>query len=289
MKKNSLWLCGLVVLLLLGLAGCAKKQAQAPQPPSPANKNLILSSTTDVQDTGLMDVLIPMFQTQTGYVVKPIYNGSGQAIALGAKGEADVLITHAPSAEQPDVANGDFINYQLLMHNSYVIVGPPDDPAKIKGLSATDALKKIAAAKAVFVSRGDNSGTNIEEKALWKQAGITPNGSWYLNAGQGMAPTLLLASQKTGYTLTDLSTYLAQQKNLQLDILVQGGKALTNIYHVMQVNPAKFSKVNTDGAKAFEDFMLSPATQKVIADFGKDKYGQPLYYADAGNIATGGQ
>jgi tungstate transport system substrate-binding protein len=223
-----------------------------------------------------------MFQTQTGYNVKPIYNGSGQAIALGAQGEADVLITHAPSAEKPDVDNGTFINYQLLMHNSYVIVGPSNDPAKIKGLSSTDALKKIAAAKAVFISRGDNSGTNIEEKALWKQAGITPGGNWYLNAGQGMGPTLLLASQKEGYTLTDLSTYLAQKKNLNLDILVQGDKALINIYHVMQVNPAKFSKVNADGAKAFADFMVSPDAQKVIADFGKDKYGQPLYYADAG-------
>ncbi len=288
MKKNSLWLCVLVVLLLLGLvAGCAKKQAQAPQPPSPANKTVILSSTTDVQDTGLMDALIPTFESQTGYTVKPIYNGSGQAIALGAKGEADVLITHAPSAEKPDVDNGTFINYQLLMHNSYVIVGPPDDPAKIKGLSATAALKKIAAAKAVFVSRGDNSGTNMEEKTLWKQAGVTPSGSWYLDAGQGMGPTLLLASQKTGYTLTDLSTYLAEQKNISLAILVQGGKALTNIYHVMQVNPAKFSKVNADGAKAFEDFMVSPAAQQVIANFGKDKYGQPLYYADA--VKSGSQ
>ncbi len=287
MKKNSLWLCVLVVLLLLGLvAGCAKKQAQAPQPPSPANKTVILSSTTDVQDTGLMDALIPTFESQTGYTVKPIYNGSGQAIALGAKGEADVLITHAPSAEKPDVDNGTFINYQLLMHNSYVIVGPPDDPAKIKGLSATAALKKIAAAKAVFVSRGDNSGTNMEEKTLWKQAGVTPSGSWYLDAGQGMGPTLLLASQKTGYTLTDLSTYLAEQKNISLAILVQGGKALTNIYHVMQVNPAKFSKVNADGAKAFEDFMVSPAAQQVIANFGKDKYGQPLYYADAGKSGS---
>jgi tungstate transport system substrate-binding protein len=287
MKKNGLWLCGLVVLLLLGLAaGCAKKQAQAPQAPSPTNKNVILSSTTDIQDTGLIDALIPVFESQTGYTVKPIYNGSGQAIALGEKGEADVLITHAPSAEQPEVANGTFINYQLLMHNFYVIVGPANDPAKINGLSATAALKAIAAAKSVFVSRGDNSGTNIEEKALWKQAGITPSGSWYVNTGQGMAPTLLIAFQKNGYTLTDLSTYLAQQKNINLVILVQGGKALTNIYHVMQVNPAKFSKVNADGAKAFVDFMVSPAAQQVIASFGKDKYGQPLYYADAGKSVT---
>jgi tungstate transport system substrate-binding protein len=247
---------------------------------------VILSSTTDIQDTGLIDALIPMFQSQTGYVVKPIFNGSGQAIALGANGEADVLITHAPSAEMPDVTNGSFINYQLLMHNSYVIVGPPGDPAKIKGLSATDAFKNIAAAKAVFVSRADNSGTNIEENNLWKQAGITPSGSWYVKSGQGMGPTLLIASQKTGYTLTDLSTYLAQQKNLSLDVLVQGGKALTNIYHVMQVNPAKFPKVNADGAKAFEDFMISPAAQQVIASFGVDKYGQPLYYADAGKSVT---
>ena len=140
----------------------------------PQNKNVILSSTTDVQDTGLMDALIPTFESQTGYVVKPIYNGSGQAIKLGETGQADVLITHAPSAEKPDVDNGTFINYQLLMHNSYVIVGPQNDPAKIKGLSATDAFKKIAAAKAVFISRGDNSGTNMEEKALWKRPASLP-------------------------------------------------------------------------------------------------------------------
>ncbi len=158
MKLKRFWFTGLILICLLGLAaGCAQKQQSA----APANKNLILSSTTDVQDTGLMDALIPVFQTQTGYVVKPIYNGSGQAIKLGETGEADVLITHAPSAEQPGVSNGTFINYQLLMHNFYVFVGPPGDPAKIKGLSATAALQKIAAARAVFVSRGDNSGTNI--------------------------------------------------------------------------------------------------------------------------------
>lgn len=280
MKKNNLWLCGLVALLLLGVvAGCTKKQAQAP---TPQNKTVILSSTTSTRDTGLLDVLIPQFEAKTGYTVKPIYNGSGQAIALGEKGEADVLLTHVPSAEKPDVDNGTFINYRLVMHNDFVIVGPPDDPAKIDGLSSVDAFKKIAAAKAIFISRGDNSGTNIMENSIWKKAGITPSGNWYLKSGQGMGPTLLMASQKKGYTLTDRGTYLAQQKNLTLNILVQGEKALLNIYHVEQVNPARFPKVNADGAKAFVDFMVSPDTQEMIADFGKDKYGQPLFFADAG-------
>ena len=285
MKTKKFWVIGLILVFLLLLAGCAKQPA-APQqqaPPTPKNPDLILSSTTSTRDTGLLDVLIPQFEAKTGYKVKPIYNGSGAAIALGEKGEADVLLTHAPSSEKPDVDNGNFINYQLVMHNDFIIVGPPDDPAQIKGIKTdTDAFKKIAAAKSVFISRGDKSGTNTKELAIWKKAGITPKGSWYQESGTGMGQTLQVASEKKGYTLTDRGTFLAQQKNIQLAILMEGDKDLLNIYHVEQVNPQKFSKVNADGAKAFVDFMVNPDTQKFIADFGKDKYGQPLFYADAG-------
>lgn len=286
MKSKKLWIIGLVLLFLLSLvAGCAKQQAQQQQPvtPTPKNPDLILSSTTSTRDTGLLDVLLPKFEAKTGYKVKPIYNGSGAAIALGEKGEADVLLTHAPSSEKPDVDNGNFINYKLVMHNDFIIVGPPDDPAKIKGIKIdTDAFKKIAGAKSIFISRGDKSGTNTKELAIWKKANITPQGSWYQQSGTGMGETLQVASEKKGYTLTDRGTFVVQQKNVQLAILVEGDKDLLNIYHVEQVNPQKFPKVNADGAKAFVDFMVDPDTQKLIADFGKDKYGQPLFYADAG-------
>ncbi len=281
MKLKKLWVFGLILVFLLSLvAGCAK---QPPQQTGPKVKDLILSTTTSTVDTKLLDILVPRFEAKTGYKVKTISVGSGAAIAMGEKGEADVLLTHAPSLEKPGVDKGTFINYKLVMHNDFVIVGPPEDPAKIKGIkSSAEAFKKIADAKSIFISRGDKSGTNTKELAIWKKANITPQGSWYQQSGTGMGATLQVASEKKGYTLTDRGTYLAQKKNIQLDILVEGEKDLLNIYHVMQVNPDKFSKVNAEGAKAFVEFMVNPDTQNLIADFGKDKYGEPLFYADAG-------
>ena len=260
-------------------------------PPKPANPELILSSTTSTRDSGLMDVLVPLFQQQTGYNLKPIYNGSGAAMALGAKGEADVLLVHSPAAEVTFMAQGNGSERLLVMHNDYIIVGPPSDPAGIKNMtSAVDAFKKIADVKAGFYSRGDNSGTDVAEKLLFKLAGITvtdgskSNPSWYVEggAGTGMGTLLMIASEKQGYTLTDRSTYLANKKTLSLDIMVQGDAGLLNVYHVITVNAEKFPKVNAAGAKAFADFMVSPATQAVIAKYGNDQYGQPLFFADAG-------
>jgi tungstate transport system substrate-binding protein len=202
---------------------------------------------------------------------------------MGKKGEADVLLTHAPASERPLVENGDVINYQLVMHNDFIIVGPPDDPAQIKGeKDATEAFKKIMNGRFTFVSRGDDSGTHKKEKAIWDKLGVTPAGDWYLEAGSGMADTLRLASEKNAYTLTDRGTYLAQKDNLKLASLMEGDPMLLNIYHVMQVNPEKFPKVNAAGAKAFVEFMISPETQRIIGDFGVDKYGQPLFIPDAG-------
>jgi tungstate transport system substrate-binding protein len=189
---------------------------------------------------------------------------------------------HSPAAEKALVDEGVGINYQLVMHNDFIVVGPASDPAAIKGSASTDAFKKIADKKATFVSRGDNSGTHTKEQSIWKTASITPEGSWYVVSGTGMGATLNIANEKQGYTLSDRATYLAQKTNLKLDILSEGDKALLNIYHVMQVNPEKFTKVNKDGAKAFVDFMVSADTQKLIEDFGKDKYGQSLFIPDAG-------
>jgi tungstate transport system substrate-binding protein len=260
-------------------------------PPKPANPELILSSTTSTHDSGLMDVLVPLFEKETGYDLKPIYNGSGAAMALGAQGNADVLLVHSPAAEVTFMAQGNGGERLLVMHNDFIIVGPPSDPAGIKGMtSAVAALAKIAAAKATFYSRGDNSGTDVAEKTLFKQAGVkvadgsSSNPSWYIEggAGTGMGALLSIASEKNGYCITDRSTYLATQSTLSLSIMVQGDPGLLNVYHVITVNPQKFPQVNAAGAKAFADFMVSPDTQAVIAQYGISQYGQPLFFADAG-------
>ena len=264
-------------------------------PPKPANPELILSSTTSTRDSGLMDVLVPLFEKETGYDLKPIYNGSGAAMALGAAGNADVLLVHSPAAEVTFMAQGNGGERLLVMHNDFIIVGPPSDPAGIKGMtSAVAALAKIAAAKVNFYSRGDNSGTDVAEKTLFKQAGVkvadgsASNPSWYIEggAGTGMATLLSIASEKDGYTITDRSTYLATQSTLSLSIMVQGDPGLLNVYHVITVNSQKFPKVNAAGAKAFADFMVSPDTQAVIAQYGIAQYGQALFFADAGKPET---
>lgn len=269
------------------LAGCGTTPQAKPEPaaaPSkPANPDVILATTTSTQDSGLLDVLVPQFEKKTGYKIKTIAVGTGQALAMGEKGEADVLLVHAPSAEKKLVDNQTGINYQLVMHNDFVLVGPAADPAKIKGKkSVSEALKAISDSKSIFVSRGDDSGTHKMEKDLWKKANIKPAGTWYQESGSGMGQTLNIASEKGGYTLTDRATYLATKKNLKLDILVEGEKSLLNIYHTMQVNPEKFPKVNKDGAKAFVEFLVAADTQKLISEFGKDKYGQSLFFPDAG-------
>lgn len=247
------------------------------------SKDLILATTTSTVDTGLLDVLIPMFEQKTGYRVKTISAGTGQALAMGEKGEADVLLTHAPASEKALVDSGAVVNYQLVMHNDFVIVGPPSDPAGIKGKASKEAFKDIAAKGALFISRGDDSGTHKKELSLWKSAEVTPAGAkWYQESGQGMGATLLMASEKQGYTLTDRGTYLARKKDVQLAILSEGDKSLLNIYHVMQVNHEKFTKVNGPGAKAFVEFMVQPDVQKLIGEFGKDKFGSPLFFPDAG-------
>ncbi len=283
-KRNLIWSAFVLIvsLFILAMAGCAKTPAPQAETPAPANKDVILATTTSTQDSGLLDVLIPAFEKKTGYKIKTIAVGTGQALAMGEKGEADVLLVHAPDAEKKVVDSGAAINRQLVMHNDFVVIGPTDDPAHVKGQPVKDAFAAIAKAGAPFISRGDNSGTHQMEKKLWQQAGVTPSGAWYQEVGAGMGQTLNVANEKKGYTLTDRATYLAQKKNLNLDILVEGDAKLLNIYHVMEVNQQRFAKVNIAGAKAFSDFLLSPEGQAIIADFGKDKFGQPLFFADGG-------
>ncbi|MCX5808279.1 MAG: substrate-binding domain-containing protein [Proteobacteria bacterium] len=256
----------------------------ATAPVSAQQKNIILATTTSTQDSGLLDVLIPIFEKKTGYFVKTIAVGSGQAMAMGQKGEADVLLVHSPDAEAKFVAQGYGVNRRLVMHNDYIIVGPGKDPAGIKGMKSTvEVFKKIAAKKSLFMSRGDNSGTNSKEKAIWKASVIDPEKEkWYQQTGLGMGQTLNVASEKWAYTLADRGTYLALKKRLGLDILAEGDAILLNIYHVIEVNPAKWPKVNAAGAKAFADFMVSKEVQDIVKVFGVDKYGSPLFFPDAG-------
>ena len=265
------------VLLAAGVYGC-----------SSGSDELILATTTSTQDSGLLDALIPQFEKEHDYKVKTIAVGSGEALRLAGEGEADVVLAHSPKAEEDFMAAGNGESRLVVMHNDFIIVGPVDDPAGIKGATnAGDAVKKIATAEALFLSRGDQSGTNTKELSLWTSAGIQPSGTWYQETGQGMGATLNVASDKQGYTLSDRGTYLAQKANLDLELLVEGDKALFNQYHVIVVDPKKHSNVNAEGARAFASFITSPTVQATIAQFGVKQYGQALFISDAGKEAAG--
>jgi tungstate transport system substrate-binding protein len=242
-----------------------------------------LSTTTSIQDSGLLDVLVSLFEKQTGYSVKTVSVGTGRALAMAAKGKTDVALIHAPSLEKQYVAKGKLLNRRLVMYNDFVIIGPKDDPAKVRSAnSANRALKAIEQAKAYFVSRGDNSGTHVLERSLWKAAGIDPKGGWYIETRQGMGATLGIANERDAYTITDRGTYLALRNRVSLPILIEGDRALLNLYSVMEVNPANSPRINSVGGKAFADFMVAPETQNVIRNFGVEKFGQSLFVPVAG-------
>ncbi|MED4228841.1 substrate-binding domain-containing protein [Neobacillus cucumis] len=283
MKKNRL-LIALFALMLLVLSACGNsntKEAAAKEKKTaakPAPTQMILATTTSTQDSGLLDVIIPMFEKQNNVKVKVVAVGTGEALAMGTKGEADALLVHAPAAEKAVVDAGDAINYKRVMYNDFVLVGPKENPAGISGDDINAAFKKLAATKATFVSRGDDSGTNKKELAIWTTVNIKPSGTWYVSTGQGMGQTLQVAAEKKGYVLTDRATWLAQAKNLDtLKIIVEGGKDLMNIYHVMQVTPDKHKNINSTDAKKFVEFMINPKTQDVIENFGKKEYGRSLF------------
>ncbi len=246
-------------------------------------RDVVLATTTSTMDSGLLDVLIPMFEKKSGYRVKTIAVGSGQAMAMGERGEADVLLVHSPEAEARFMKGGYGVTRMVVMHNSFMIVGPREDQAKIRGQrSTTGALGRIAAAGALFISRGDDSGTHVKELGLWRKAGISTTGArWYQETGLGMGQSLAVASEKRGYILVDRGTYLALKKNLDLDVMVEGDSSLLNIYHVIQVSPEKFPRVNGPGGADFASFMISQEAQRVIRDFGVDRFGSPLFSPDA--------
>ncbi|MGQ0575442.1 MAG: substrate-binding domain-containing protein [Pseudonocardia sp.] len=272
----------LAILAVLVLGACG-----APAAGPSAERSLILATTTSTQDSGLLDELLPAFTRDTGWQVKTIAVGSGQAIELGRRGEADVLLVHSPAAEQELVAEGATGARLLVMHNDFVLVGPAADPAGIRGATSTDAVARIAAGQALFVSRGDDSGTHSREKDLWRKAAVEPGGNWYQSTGQGMGATLRVASEKAGYTLTDRATYLAQRDTLALDVLGEGDANLLNVYHVIEMTARAGDRVQPDGAKAFADWIVAAPAQVAIGEFGRAEFGQPLFTPDAGkDVAT---
>lgn len=247
-------------------------------------KSLILATTTSTQDSGLLDVLVPVFEDESGYNVKVVAVGTGEALQMGGRGDADVLLVHAPKSEEEFVSEGNGVNRQLVMHNDFIIAGPADDPAGIADAEdALGALQAIADAGAPFISRGDDSGTNKLELALWEELGFDPAGEgWYEESGQGMGATLQIANQRRAYTISDRGTFLSLSDTFDLKILFEGDPKLLNIYHVMQVNPDKFDGLEEEGAAAFVAFLVSDKAQSLIRDFGVEQYGQPLFIPDAG-------
>lgn len=272
-RRTIRWRTLLVILLGILL--------HTPLVSAQAKQSVILATTTSTQDSGLLDVLIPIFEKQSGYQVKTIAVGTGQALAMGRRGDADILLTHAPPAEQPLVDAGWVLERVPFMYNDFVLVGPATDPAQSAAAQhAAAALKRIAEHRVPFVSRGDQSGTHKQEQALWQTSGLTPKGDWYIEAGQGMGATLRIASEKQAYTLTDRSTYLHLQKTLSSTMLFTGDAVLRNVYSVMRVNPAKHTHVNTAGAKALHAWLLSEQARALIQQYGKEQFGQPLFFLE---------
>ena len=273
------WAIAVLVAAMLGTVACGSDSSgDGGSSTATPGGQMVLATTTSTRDTGLLDTLVPAFEHTGKCSVKTVAVGSGQAIDLGARGQADALLVHSPDAEQTFMAQGHGASRLAVMHNDFVLVGPPADPAKVSHAGGVvPALQAIADAKASFASRADDSGTNAKELKLWKQADVAPSGSWYIKTGQGMGPTLTIASQKRAYTLSDRGTFLAT-KNLDSKILVQGGQPLQNPYHVIVV---KHSGTNVGCARAFSRWITSPPTQRVIAGFGKSRYGQALFHPDA--------
>ncbi|MFN8453809.1 MAG: substrate-binding domain-containing protein [Anaerolineae bacterium] len=269
------------------------------QPTGQQVGRLVLATTTSTQDSGLLDVILPDFETRYGADVEVIAVGTGQALELGKNGDADVVLVHARKQEDAFVADGFGVNRQDVMYNDFIIVGPPSDPAGIKGMTdAGAAFSKIAETNSSFISRGDNSGTHTKEISIWEASQLPlieaasvisperkvkqPEGDWYQSVGQGMGAVLTIAGEQQAYTLSDRATFLArQQEGLDLEILVEGDSRLFNPYGVIAVNPEKHPTVNTGGAEAFIEWITSVETQKLIGQYGQDKFGQSLFVPDS--------
>ncbi|MDN5322868.1 MAG: tungstate transport system substrate-binding protein [Clostridia bacterium] len=270
----------LIVLIIFSMAGCAKqepktnKQGSEPQ----EDKTIVLATTTSTKDSGLLDQLLPVFEKKTGYKVDVISQGTGQALKTGELGDCDVVLVHARAAEDKFVADGFGVNRRDVMYNDFVIVGPKNDPAGIKGLGIFEGLKKLSETKkGEFLSRGDNSGTHKKEQQLWEKTGVKPEGDWYLAVNKGMGDTLVMTSEKQGYTLTDRGTFISMKDNLKLEVLIEGDPPLLNPYGIIAINPDKHPSVNYKGAMAFIEFITSQEGKEIIN--GYKVKGQQLFFA----------
>ncbi len=292
MKLKKLFTTAGIALFAVLLAACQPVQAPAaPAPaapaeaaqPAPAAGRLVLATTTSTQDSGLLDYLLPQFTQETGIPVDVIAVGTGQALKLGEDGNADVLLVHSRAKEDEFMAAGHGTRREDVMYNDFVLLGPPADPAGIKGgTDAVAAFQQIAATQSPFVSRGDDSGTHTKELGIWKKAAIEPSGDWYVSAGQGMGAVLTMANEQQAYTLSDRATYLARTKEgTDLEIMVEGDKSLFNPYGVITVNPAKNPNIQADLANQFTDWITSVPTQEKIAEFGVADFGQSLFTPDS--------
>ncbi len=277
----------LVMLLLLALSvmlgACQPVTAPAAGDAAAAPAKLILATTTSTQDSGLLDVILSDFEAQAGADVDVVAVGTGQALQLGTDCNADVVLVHARAREDKFMADGDGVRREDVMYNDFIILGPPSDPAGIKGMTdAAAAMTLIADTQAPFISRGDDSGTHTKELAVWKAAGIEPAGDWYISAGQGMGAVLTMANEQQAYTLSDRATYLARTlEGTELEIAVEGDPVLFNPYGVIVVNPEKCTNVNADLANQFADWIISVPTQELIAAFGQEEFGQSLFIPDS--------
>lgn len=243
---------------------------------APRDREIVLASTTSVEDSGLLDALLPAFhETHPDYQVKVIAVGSGEALELGARGDADIVISHSPAAEQRFMADGAGRARRVIMANDFVLVGPAADPAGIRGIAAAEALRAIATARAPFISRGDDSGTHVREQALWADAGGIPpdTSAWYMSIGQGMGSALRIASERSGYTLSDRATFMSLARTLLLEILVEGGASLENVYATLTTTRGR----NAEGADALAGWLASEAGQARIGAFGVERFGRSLF------------
>ncbi|NPV60057.1 MAG: solute-binding protein [Actinobacteria bacterium] len=276
MRKRAVLLVALLVAaaVSLGVCGCG-----SPSIPEGERSELILATTTSVLDSGLLDALIERFEKSHPYRVKAVAVGSGAALLMARQGEADVTITHEPKAEVEFMQAGFGESRREVMHNDFIIVGPSDDPAGIRGMAdAAEAFTRISRSGASFLSRGDASGTHAMELSVWERAGILPAGDWYRESGQGMGYTLRLAEEEGAYTLSDRATFVVLDEALDLEVMVEGDPGLLNVYSVIVTNPALFPDANVEGAREFAAFLFEKGTGDLIRDFGVDRYGRHLFY-----------
>ena len=259
-----------LVLLAVATSGCGARDGEARRP-------VVLAATTSTQDAGLLDALIPAFESDTGWAVRTIALGSGQALELGRRGEVDVVLAHSPVAEKALMATGVAGRRRLVMANDFLIVGPLEDPAGAAGRSAPAALAMVARRRAPFVSRGDESGTHAFERRLWKQSGERPAPPWYQETGQGQSATLRVAAERGGYALTDRATYLATGAGRDLRVIVDGGPAMANPYHVIEITARAGERVNAQGGRALAHWLVGRRAQELIGGFGRQEHGKALF------------